>query len=158
MQIWPQPDARRDAADGGAQPAGAVRPRPVLIVDDDPVSRSVIEMRLDVLRLVNPRVTARDGDEAIDVPTRWVADGDPLPALVLLDGQMPGTSELGVLAWMRDHPGLRDIPVVLLAGDSDRDAIRAAYAAGATCYLVKPVGFSALADVLRGLEAPWALT
>ncbi len=70
---------------------------------------------------------------------------------------MPGRSGLEVLRWMRQQPALRDVPAIMLTGMSDVDSIHDAYSSGAASYLVKPVAFGALADVIRGLQRPWAL-
>ncbi|MBA2769921.1 MAG: response regulator [Sporichthyaceae bacterium] len=130
---------------------------PVLIVDDDLVAVALIEACLDRMNLRNPRVVANDGRKAVTHLERCLDGQELVPALALLDGQLPGRSGLEVLQWMRQQPVLKDVAVVMLTGDSAVDSIRDAYAGGAASYLVKPVGFKALADVLRGLNAPWML-
>lgn len=132
--------------------------RPVLIADDDPTSAALIDSALRTCHLVNPRLLAEDGDRAVALLEEGLSKVRACPALVLLDMQMPGRSGLQVLAWMRAQPALVQTPVVLLTADGDRGLIRDAYALGASSYLIKPVGFTALAEVLRGMAAPWALT
>jgi CheY-like chemotaxis protein len=134
--------------------------RPVLVADDDPIAVQLILASLDRLRLCNPRIVVGDGDEAVAELSHCLVDEsartDP-PALVLLDGRMPGRSGLEVMTWMREQPALADVPVVVLTADSDVESIQGAYANGATAYLVKPVGYEALGDVLRGLDLHWML-
>jgi CheY-like chemotaxis protein len=130
---------------------------PILIVDDDGASRLLIEASLSALRLANPVVMACDGDAAVRRLQPCLCNEAPVPALVMLDGQMPGRSGLEVLRWMRQQPALRDVPAIMLTGMSDVDSIQHAYSSGAASYLVKPVAFEALADVIRGLQRPWAL-
>jgi CheY-like chemotaxis protein len=130
---------------------------PILIVDDDDPTRLLIEASLSALRLANPAVMACDGDDAVRQLQPCLRNEAPVPVLVMLDGQMPGRSGLEVLRWMRQQPALRDVPVIMLTGVSDVDSIQDAYSSGAASYLVKPVAFGALADVIRGLQRPWAL-
>jgi DNA-binding NarL/FixJ family response regulator len=49
------------------------------------------------------------------------------------------------------------LATVLLTASDDEADIDGAFAAGATSYLVKPVGFDALLDVVRTLGLPWML-
>lgn len=130
---------------------------PILIVDDDDPSRLLIEASLSALRLANPVLMACDGDDAVRQLQPCLRNEAPVPVLVMLDGQMPGRSGLEVLRWMRQQPALRDVPAIMLTGVSDVDSIHDAYSSGAASYLVKPVAFDALADVIRGLQRPWAL-
>lgn len=130
---------------------------PILIVDDDELSRLLIEASLSALGLANPTAMACDGDGAVRQLQPCLRDEAPVPVLVMLDGQMPGRSGLEVLRWMREQPTLRDVPTIMLTGMSDVDSIQDAYSSGAASYLVKPVAFGALADVIRGLQRPWAL-
>jgi CheY-like chemotaxis protein len=130
---------------------------PILIVDDDAASRLLIEASLSALRLANPVVMAGDGDDAVRQLQPCLRNEVPVPVLVMLDGQMPGRSGLEVLRWMREQPALRDVPVIMLTSMSDVASIQDAYSSGAASYLVKPVAFGALADVIRGLQRPWAL-
>jgi CheY-like chemotaxis protein len=130
---------------------------PILIVDDDEPSRILIEASLSALRLANPVVMACDGDDAVRQLQPCLRNEAPVPVLVMLDGQMPGRSGLEVLRWLRQQPALQDVPAIMLTGMSDVDSIQNAYSSGAASYLVKPVAFEALADVIRGLQRPWAL-
>ncbi len=137
--------------------ARPLEPASILVVDDDDMSRRLIDATLDALQLSNPRLHAVDGDDAVAQLSACARGELPVPALVLLDGQMPGRSGLHVLQWMREQPALQAVPVVMLTGVSDVESIRNAYDAGATSYLVKPVAFEALADVLRNLGTRWVL-
>jgi CheY-like chemotaxis protein len=126
---------------------------PIVVVEDDESSRELIVRYLGKLRLANPVVPALDGVVAVEQLATLAAT----PALVLLDLDLPGRSGLEVLAWLRGQPQLADVPVVMLTGSSELDDIDRAYELGISSYLVKPVGFPALEDVLRRLGTPWAL-
>jgi CheY-like chemotaxis protein len=129
---------------------------PVLIVEDDRVSAAVITQLLASLGLANDIVVIGDGNNAIT----WLdVRRDPAggPALVLLDLELPGCSGLAVLRWMRGPGGYARTPVVMLTGSSELGDITEAYALGIASYLVKPVAFDALSDIVRGLPLRWAI-
>lgn len=128
-------------------------PWPVVVVDDDELARALVVQHLRKLKLLNRVVEAVDGDAACTVLSGLA---DP-PVLVLLDLEMPGRSGLEVLSWLRSHPLLGRVPVVMLTGSAELDQVDAAYELGIASYLVKPVGFGALQDVVRQLDLPWAL-
>jgi CheY-like chemotaxis protein len=134
----------------------------ILVAEDDAQHRLLIRAALDAAKLANPVQLVSDGDAAIAYLGGGGAYADreryPLPVLVLLDVHMPGASGLEVLAWLRAQPGhLGQIPTVMLTASDDEADIDAAFAVGATSYLVKPVGFDALLDVVRTLGLPWML-
>jgi CheY-like chemotaxis protein len=134
----------------------------ILVAEDDAQHGLLIRAALAAAKLDNPVNLVSDGQAAI---AYLAGDGDyanreryPLPVLVLLDVHMPGASGLEVLAWLRAQPGcLGQIPTVVLTASEDEADIDGAFAAGATSYLVKPVGFDALLDVVRSLGLRWML-
>lgn len=149
-------DATERAAEGATADATALAP--VLVVEDDPVAATLIHRHLEHLGLANPIRVVGDGDEAV----AWLAGGatdgaTEVPALILLDHHLPGRSGLEVLRWAHAQPALRSVPVLMLTGESDVAGISEAHSLGARSYLVKPVGFDALGDVVRGLEVRWAI-
>ena len=101
-----------------------------------------------------------DGVEAMDYlrrTGRWVnrPDGDPI--VVLLDLKLPRMGGLEVLQAIKGDPGLRLTPVVVLTSSrEDRDLLES-YRLGVNAYVVKPVGFQAFADAIRGLGLFWAI-
>jgi two-component system, cell cycle response regulator DivK len=78
-------------------------------------------------------IGARDGQEGIAAASR------ELPALILLDIQLPGMDGYAVSAKLRERPELADIPIVAvtsyaMTGDRER-----ALEAGCTGYIEKPI-------------------
>ena len=129
---------------------------PVFVVDDDGVAQAIINHHLDELCLENPRRVFSDGVEVVQACEAMAAEEEP-PALVLLDGQMPRMGGLELLSWLRHQPRFAEVPVILLTSESAADSVTTAYGLGISGYLVKPVGFDALGQILRGLRLPWAL-
>ena len=77
--------------------------------------------------------------------------------LILLDLKLPRRSGLEVLAWLKSHPTLRRIPIVVLTSSRESPDINRAYDLGANSYLVKPVGFADLQEMVRVLSLYWLI-
>ena len=108
-------------------------PQSVLIVDDDPVQRRLVENMLR--RFGYETLVAEGGDAAAALLC------GPVPQridCVLLDLVMPDLDGLGVLARMREA-GL-DIPVIVQTAHGGIDNVVSAMRAGAADFVVKPVG------------------
>lgn len=80
---------------------------------------------------------------------------DALPALFVLDVEMPGINGLDVLEHLRGGPATRDIPVVMLTSSIDPRHLSTAHKFGAAEYLVKPVGFAELLTLLAMMRGLW---
>lgn len=131
---------------------------PVLLVEDDDVHALLVESSLEAVKMANPVVRARTGDEAVD----YLQDSGPnghsaAPALVLLDLELPGRSGLEVLEILVGLDSVSACPVIMMSASSDSASIARARALGVRGYLIKPVAFDALADVIHRLGLPWAL-
>ncbi len=131
----------------------------ILLVEDDPNDVLLIQRAFRKARLVNPLQVVRDGEEAIAYLGGEGAYADreqyPLPALVLLDLKLPRRSGFEVLQWIRQHAGLKRVPVVVLTSSRNGPDINQAYELGANSYLVKPVGFEGLVDLLKAVHLYW---
>lgn len=125
----------------------------MVVADDDELARELVVRYLCKLNLRNRVLQAADGAAAAaELAALGVA-----PCLVLLDLEMPVSSGLDVLRWLRTESAFPHVPVVMLTASATLDDIDEAYRLGIASYLVKPVGFAALQDVLRELALPWAL-
>jgi two-component system response regulator len=79
----------------------------------------------------------------------------PLPALVLLDLKLPLVSGIEVLKWIRAHPLLHSLIVIVFTSSTEPHDIAAAYRAGANSYLVKPTSLTTLTELAGGLRSYW---
>src|SRR5690349_472365 len=113
----------------------------VLIVDDDPVARRLVENMVG--RAGYEPVTAEGGDLALAILT----GGKTRIDCVILDLVMPGLDGLGVLAKMREA-GL-NIPVHVQTAHGGIDNVVSAMRAGALDFVVKPASFERLQVSLR---------
>ena len=76
---------------------------------------------------------------------------------MLLDLKLPKRSGLEVLEWLRVQEKLKRMPVVVLtSSQQDRD-VNAAYDIGVNSYLVKPVEFDGLLQMLNTVNLYWLM-
>jgi len=96
--------------------------------------------------------TARDGIEAIEFlrTQAEVADRHGFPDFIFLDLKMPECDGFDVLRWMKETSLLARTEVYVLSGSSEPQDIQLAKELGAREYLVKPVRFNLLRQILRG--------
>lgn len=127
----------------------------ILLVEDDPNDQVLIRRAFTKAKLVNPVHLARDGDEAV----AWLECCDEIPpALVLLDLKLPRRSGLEVLEWLRSRPGaLGRTPIVVLTSSRENQDVKRAYELGANSYLVKPVEFDGLLEMIRTAGLYWTV-
>lgn len=131
----------------------------ILLVEDDANDVILIRRAFAKAEIKNPVHTVEDGDAAVAYlageGTYADRDHHPLPGVVLLDLKLPRRSGLEVLEWVRQSPTLRRLPIVVLTSSRESADVNRAYDLGANSYLVKPVGFDALTDLVRILQGYW---
>ena len=129
-------------------------PHPILLVEDNPQDEKLTLRALAKVNLANRVLVVRDGQEALDYLMAAEAE---LPAVVLLDLNLPRVGGLEVLARMRAEPRTRLLPVVILtSSDDERDRL-ATYRSGANSFVTKPVDFPAFVEAVSRLGTYWAL-
>jgi CheY-like chemotaxis protein len=81
----------------------------------------------------------------------------PLPALMLLDLNLPGLSGFEVLEWLRHQEHLRALPVVVFSSSGRPEDQSRARELGANDYVIKPNSGNHFADLARKLHATWLM-
>ena len=79
----------------------------------------------------------------------------PAPHLVIVDLDLPDSGALDAVRAIKCNPGLRRIPVVVLARNPEPAQTLAAYEAGANTVIAKPVTFLALVKLMKVFTAYW---
>ena len=105
---------------------------PVLVVDDDEVTRRLLERALSAKNL--PVRTAADSKEL-----QQVLRVPPLPRLILLDVGLPRINGFRILGLLRQHPQTSEIPIILVTASAQNTDIAQGLALGADGYLSKPL-------------------
>ncbi|HEC19328.1 MAG TPA: response regulator [Gammaproteobacteria bacterium] len=133
----------------------------ILLVEDNPDDEALTLRALEKNNLANEVVVARDGVEALEYlfAEGKYADRNPaaVPALVLLDIQLPKIDGFGVLKRLRATEHTRYLPVVMLTSSAQQEDILTSYGLGANSYIRKPVDFDEFMETVSQLGPYWLL-
>lgn len=131
----------------------------ILMADDDPDDRLLVQDAFEEVHLNNQFAYVEDGIELLDYLNRRGAyahlAGTPLPGLILLDLNMPKKDGREALKEIKADPVLRSIPIVILTTSSAEEDILRTYDLGANSFIVKPVTFDKLVDIIRRVTNYW---
>lgn len=130
---------------------------PVLLADDDRDDLSLAAEALKRAHVVRPLCCVADGEKLLAYLHDCAASHLPdcLPALILLDLNMPRMGGHEALGAIRADARLRHIPVVIWTTSAAREDIAAARAAGCDDYITKPDSFERMIEVMHALDLRW---
>ena len=132
----------------------------ILLVEDNERDVELTLAALEEHNLANEVVVARDGAEALDYlyqRGKYSDRADGLPAVVLLDLNMPKVDGMEVLQRMKLDPVLKQVPVVMVTSSRvEQDLVRS-YELGVNAYVVKPVDFQKFIESIRQIGFFWAI-
>lgn len=135
---------------------------PVLLVEDKPSDVLLFQRAYDKAQISHPLQIVTNGQAAIDYlsghPPYDNRATHPLPIVVLLDWKLPRRSGDEVLAWIRQQPALKRLPVVILTSSDQQVDVDRAYDLSSNSYLVKPATIAALTDLVRLVDQYWLQT
>jgi CheY-like chemotaxis protein len=124
----------------------------ILLVDDSDADVYLFQEAFRGLQNVHELEVARDGEQALQ-HLHAAAGNKYLPALILLDLNLPKMDGFEVLRTIRADPKLRAIPVVVFSSSSDRRQVYRAYEMGANAYVAKPM--NDFVDLVGDFERFW---
>ena len=134
-------------------------PITILMADDDADDRRLTQEALEEGRLMNELRFVMHGEELMDYLRHEGKYAPPAvaprPGLILLDLNKPRKDGRSVLQEIKSDPELRTIPVVVLTTSKADEDVYKSYDLGVNSYIVKPVTFEALVDILQTLEKYW---
>ncbi|WP_437967970.1 ATP-binding protein [Sorangium sp. So ce260] len=109
---------------------GAKADRPLLLlVDDNP------DMRQFMRSLLSPSYRLLEATNGLEA--QRLIERSP-PHVIVSDVMMPLMSGVELIAWLKAHPVLRHVPVILVTARADDEAVASGLDGGADEYLVKP--------------------
>ena len=133
--------------------------KPILYAEDDESDAALMQQIFEDVGIQHPLRIVPDGTRAMAYlsQTGEFADAsrNPRPALVILDLRLPDKRGVEVIQWMRSHPLLVDIPIIVLTASNHKTDIHRAYLLGANAFFVKPSDPEELAGVIRTLKEQW---
>jgi diguanylate cyclase (GGDEF)-like protein len=115
----------------------------LLVVDDEPWNRDVLQRRL--ARVGYRVLTADSGAAALDIARGQRID------LVLLDVMMPEMDGIETLRRLRQLRSFQELPIVMVTARDSSDDVVEALDAGANDYITKPVDFAITQARIRTL-------
>jgi len=106
---------------------------------------------------LNNLETVEDGEELLDFLHRRgkYENSEITPGLVLLDLNMPRKSGLEALKEIKADEKLRRLPVVILTTSKAEEDIIRSYDLGVNSFIVKPVTFDSLVEMVKDLDKYW---
>ncbi len=122
----------------------------ILIVDDEPISRTKLKLLLSSYGRCQEAIT---GEQAIEMFIESFNQGEPYD-LITLDINMPGMSGQEVAEKIRkfeagiETPSLVNVKIMMVTGENDSDVVMASIIQGCNGYLLKPFGKDTLEKAL----------
>lgn len=131
----------------------------ILLVEDNPDDVELTRIAFAEAGIDGRLAVVRDGAEALDyLFARGAHAGrapEALPAIVLLDLNLPKLDGREVLQGIRSDPRTRKLPVVVLTTSDEPFDVEASYALGVNSYIRKPVDFDQFVAVVKQIGLYW---
>lgn len=118
----------------------------ILVVDD--LADNVAMISLDLQQQGYRVVTANNGEDAVAVAIQM------LPNLILMDINLPTLDGLGATRRIRENDTLREVPIIAITAFGTEGFQRAAYDAGVSGYLTKPLDLDRMHQLIARLLSP----
>ncbi|ENY72377.1 response regulator receiver protein [Aeromonas diversa CDC 2478-85] len=133
--------------------------RPILLVEDNPDDEALAMRAFRRCNISNEIMVARDGAEALDMlmGEEGAINRHCLPAVMLLDLNLPKIGGLDVLRRVREDATTRHLPVVILTSSKHDEDLVTSYNLGVNSYVRKPVDFEEFAKAVSQLGMYWLL-
>ncbi len=131
----------------------------ILVADDDPDDRMMIQEAFTENRIANEIVFVEDGEQLMAYLRREgpfaALKGEPYPGIVLLDLNMPKKDGREALRELKADPELCRIPIVVLTTSQAEEDVVRTYGLGVSSFVTKPVSFEGLVDAVRVICQYW---
>jgi two-component system response regulator len=131
----------------------------ILLVEDSEDDAAFFQRALKEAGLAERVRHVRDGVEALACVfgANGAGEGTPLvrPRLIVVDLKMPRVNGMEVLQRLKANPHTRTIPVVVWSSSREKRDLVAAYQLGASSYLIKPMDFDELGDLIQIMGRYW---
>ena len=133
----------------------------LLLVEDNPDDEELTLLAFEQSPIVHDVVVAHDGVEALEYlfGTGIYAGRDisTMPALILLDLQLPRINGLEVLQRLRADPRTKLLPIVILTTSNEQQDLINSYALGCNSYIRKPVDYNQFLTAVQQLGMYWLI-
>jgi CheY-like chemotaxis protein len=131
----------------------------LLLVDDDQDARLLLRLAFEALSATYCIQELNSGDDALAYLTGEGKYADrtkfPFPGYIITDLNMWAGDGFKILDYIKCHPALSVIPIVMLSSSDDADDVRTAYFLGASSYFIKPRSQQALQALVKKIHDYW---
>jgi len=130
----------------------------ILLVEDNANDAELTMRALKKGGLANRLMWVKNGEQALDFLFRrgeYANRDEASPRLVLLDLKMPGMDGIEVLKAIKANEATRRIPIVVMTSSQEEKDISQTYDLGVNSYVVKPVDFNSVTDIVRQAGYYW---
>lgn len=135
------------------------RPLHIMVAENDEDDRTLVKFAFAECKLPNKVDFVEDGEQLLDYLYHRGPYQDRVharPDLILLDLGLPRVNGHEALKEIKSDPELRSIPVVIFTTSKSPKDINSTYSMGANSFIVKPVTFDGLIQVMNVLAEYWA--
>jgi CheY-like chemotaxis protein len=129
--------------------------RPILLVEDDRVDAMTIERALRDIEVQNELIVAEDGEVGLCYLRN---SATAQPCIIFLDINLPRMNGLEFLERIKEDRELCVIPVVVLTSSREECDKRHCFEHCVAGYMLKPVEYKALVDLLSVIDRYWTLS
>ncbi|BAZ44186.1 response regulator receiver protein [Chondrocystis sp. NIES-4102] len=134
----------------------------ILLVEDNPDARELMKLAFEQAETPHNLIVVSDGIEALDYLLRQVDSASVnqselsyLPALIILDLNLPKINGIEVLRRIRAHPQTKLLPVVIISSSNEPQDIIDSYINGCNSYIRKPLHFTQLQNFVKEISTYW---
>jgi CheY-like chemotaxis protein len=138
----------------------------ILLVEDNPDDRELMKLAFAQGEIPHNLIVVADGIEALNYLQRQ-ADNQretgestelnavKMPALVILDLNLPRINGIEVLKRIRANSSTKIIPVVIISSSNEPQDLIDSYINGCNSYIRKPIHFTQLQTFVREISTYW---
>jgi len=128
----------------------------ILLVEDNPADVLLTTEALKECSTPFTMTAVNNGEEASDyLNCRGRYPDAVRPDIILLDINLPKKNGFELLSEIKENPGLKRIPVIILTTSSAKQDVLSAYELYANSYIIKPIDLDDFLRVIRSLENFW---
>lgn len=137
------------------------QPAKILLVEDNIQDVEITRRALERGKVKYELYVVRDGQEALDYLYHRGEFQDsassPRPEMILLDLNLPKVGGMEILKQVKEDPGLKSIPVIVLTVSPREEDITRSYDLGVNTYIQKPVEFENFMKVIHTIHEYWVM-
>ncbi len=131
----------------------------ILLVEDNPDDRELMRLAFSQGEVPHNLIVVSDGVEALN----YLLGQEPfrdrdltcMPALIILDLNLPKINGIEVLRRIRANPQTKLLPVVIISSSNEPQDLIDSYINGCNSYIRKPIHFTQLQNFVREISTYW---